>query len=490
MPTTLEKALDWGTAVNHADPFVYYYFYAAGETPSEQTAEGWFAYEQQQFRLAFDLYESFVDLHFFETDQSGKADFNLVVYGEAGSTLGYMYPPGTGGQSGFGYFNYAGAGWDWNDPGSGGLEQGGYGFVTIIHELGHGFGLAHPHDNGGTSTVFPGVSRAFGDYGDFDLNQGVYTMMSYNDGWQTNPDGTPPSLLYGYEGTPMALDIAVLQEKYGANTAYHTGNNTYYLPTSNGSGTFYSCIWDAGGGNDTIAYTGNRPATIDLRAATLKAKPGGGGFISHADGIFGGFTIAHGVVIEKATGGGGDDYLHGNRSGNVLKGGGGHDIIKGGSGSDMLRGGTAPDTLAGGGGRDWLYGGSNGDVLKGRAGQDTLYGGRGADKLIGGPGNDRFVFKEALDSMKIDTIVDFTPGHDQIWLSRSDFGGIGGEGTLSASAFHVGAAAADAGDRIIYNDANGDLIYDANGNAAGGATRFAALDPGLHLTHGDFLVIA
>ncbi len=414
MSTKIEKAIDWGTAVNHADPFVYYYFYGAGETtPFGDTSSGWSTYEEQQFRLAFDIYESFLDLHFFETDQSGKADFNLLTYASSGSTLGSMYPPGTGEQSGFGYFNYTGAGWDWNNPGTGGLEQGGYGFVTIIHELGHAFGLAHPHDDGGKSTILPGVTGPFGSYGKADLNQGVYTTMSYNDGWQTNPDGSPPSLDYGYQGTPMALDIAVLQEKYGANTAYHTGDNTYRLPASNGSGTFYSCIWDAGG-DDTIVYKGNRPATIDLRAATLKDAPGGGGFISHADRVFGGFTIAHGVVIENATGGGGDDYLRGNSADNVIKGKGGHDIIKGGAGNDMLRGSAAGDTIAGGRGRDSLNGGSGADVLKGEGSHDTLNGGRGRDTLIGGPGKDRFVFKEAPDSGNVDTIVDFKPGRDEI----------------------------------------------------------------------------
>jgi serralysin len=490
MSTTLEKALDWGTAVNHADSFVYYYFYKSGEaTPFGETAAGWVAYEEQQFRLAFDVYESFLDLHFFEAQQSGQADFNLVTYSSSSNTLGQMYPPGTGERSGFGYFNYSGAGWDWNQPGSGGLEQGGYGFITIIHELGHGVGLAHPHDDGGTSTVFPGVTGPFGSYGDFDLNQGVYTTMSYNDGWQTSPNGRPPSLDYGYQGTPMALDIAVLQEKYGANTAYHTGDNTYHLPSSNGSGTFYSCIWDAGG-NDKIVYTGDRPATIDLRAATLRVEPGGGGFISYVDGIFGGFTIAHGVTIETAKGGSGDDYLHGNSSDNLIKGRGGHDIIKGGAGDDTLRGQWRGDTIVGGSGRDWLDGGSGDDVLRGNRGQDTLDGGPGRDTLKGGPGDDHFVFSDPPDSNKVDKITDFSPGHDQIWLSGSDFGGLGGAGTLKVGAFHVGSGAADAGDRIIYNDANGDLIYDSNGDASGGATRFAVLDPGLHLTHQDFMVIA
>ncbi len=351
------------------------------------------------------------------------------------------------------------------------------------------FGLAHPHDNGGTSEVFPGVSTAFNDYGDYELNQGIYTMMSYNDGWQTNPDGAPPSVRYGVEGTPMAIDIAVLQAKYGANLSYHTGDNTYYLPKSNGTGTFYSCIWDAGG-TDTIAYKGSHPALIDLHDASLKVKPGGGGYLSYADGIYGGYTIANGVTIENATGGSGDDYLRGNGADNLLIGRDGADVIKGGSGSDMLEGDRGRDSLYGGNRSDLLLGGKGSDVLKGQRGSDTLYGSKGRDELTGGPGHDAFVFAETVKPDRIDTITDFAHGHDQIWLSLADFDALGGEGTLKADAFHVGAAAADSADRIIYDKATGALIYDSNGDASGGAIQFAELDPGLHLTKTDFLIIA
>jgi serralysin len=56
-----------------------------------------------------------------------------------------------------GYFNFEAFGWDYSDP-NGGLNVGGEGYWTLIHELGHGLGLAHPHDDGGGSTIFPGVT--------------------------------------------------------------------------------------------------------------------------------------------------------------------------------------------------------------------------------------------------------------------------------------------------------------------------------------------
>jgi Ca2+-binding RTX toxin-like protein len=62
-------------------------------------------------------------------------------------------------------------------------------------------------------------------------------------------------------------------------------------------------------------------------------------------------------------------------------------------------------------------------------------------------------------------------------------------GTLNADAFHIGPAAADAEDRIIYNSTSGALSFDSNGSATGGATKFAQLTAGLLLTNADFLVV-
>src|SRR6185503_11573172 len=144
-------------------------------------------------------------------------------------------------------------------------------------EMGHGHGLAHPHDNGGGSEVMHGVVEEGAlDYstGDYGLNNGVYTTMSYNDGWDKDgPNGAAPENGYGYQGTLMAFDVAVLQQKYGANMDYMTGNDTYQLPDVNAAGTFYSCIWDAGG-RDAIQGSTTLSNTINLNAATLEYEVG------------------------------------------------------------------------------------------------------------------------------------------------------------------------------------------------------------------------
>ncbi|HET7716156.1 MAG TPA: M10 family metallopeptidase, partial [Bauldia sp.] len=336
MATALETAIDWGTRIDAS--VITYRFAEQGEVYDGVTAYEWLAYEIQQVERALAVYETFLDVTFAEVSSGEHLTLVVADDEDMQGFLGFFIPPGEP-DAGLGAFNWEGEGWDFDEPGTGALEQGGFGFVTIIHEFGHALGLAHPHDDGGSSTVFPGVTVAYGDYGDFDLNQGVYTTMSYNTGWTTNPDGTPPAVsANGYQGTPMALDIAVLQAKYGANLTHRTGADTYVLPAANGVGTFYACIWDAGG-IDTIVYSGSTPAVIDLRAATLEVEEGGGGFLSYVDGIFGGFTIAHGVVIENATGGSGADTIRGNASDNLLLGAGGADALDGFDGADTLGGG-------------------------------------------------------------------------------------------------------------------------------------------------------
>ena len=110
------------------------------------------------------------------------------------------------------------------------------------------------------------------------------------------------------------------------------------------------------------------------------------------------FAIAYGAVIENATGGSGSDKLTGNKWANVLSGG---------------------------------------------AGNDRLDGGKGSDLLTGGPGSMRSVFNAGSGSGR-DSIADFDPAADAIWLSRKVFAGIGGKGALEADAFHAGDGAHDA----------------------------------------------
>jgi serralysin len=161
-----------------------------------------------------------------------------------------------------------------------------------------------------------------------------------------------------------------------------------------------------------------------------------------------------------------------------LYGGDGDDYAEGGALSDLLDGGNGNDTLVGGADNDTLYGRNNDDSLNGGLGNDTLYGGNDADS---------FVFNTTLGAGNIDTIGDFNIAADTISLSNTIFTTLA-LGTLAANAFVIGAAAADADDRIIYDPVTGALYYDADGNGGGAAVQFATLATGLALTNADFVV--
>jgi serralysin len=135
-----------------------------------------------------------------------------------------------------------------------------------------------------------------------------------------------------------------------------------------------------------------------------------------------------------------------------------------------------------------IIGNGAANVIDGGTGADTLEGGLGADTLTGGSGLDTFLFTTALGGSNIDRITDFSIADDTILLLGTIFTGLPA-GAVAASAFVIGAAAADPLDRIIYNSATGALLYDADGTGASVAAQFATLAQGLALTAADFLVV-
>ena len=431
---------------------ITYYFAKAGdifidEDPTTigltttMVAKGLEQWEKDAFYKAFGEFEKVADLVYVEVDNREAADFIIITYnGTPGqgtpSVLGRMSPPDTDNE---GQMEINAGDERWTEAQ---VQQGGFYFGTLVHELGHGHGMAHAHDTGGRSSVMRGVTQqpvaetpvgpiddptnVWPDYtiGEFDLNQGVYTMMAYQDGWYNSPYGQPTSQTpYGWLGSLMAMDIAVIQDKYGVNEDWATGDDVYTLKDENAPGTYYSSIWDAGG-TDSIVYSGARDANIDLRPATLKYEYGGGGWISYAWGIHGGFTIANGVTIENATSGSGHDKLIGNDAGNTLDAGAGDDDLNGG------------------------------------AGDDRLIGGAGTDNLTGGSGADTFVFASGDSSaLSRDVIVDFEKGSDKFDLRDA------GATSFIGTALFTGVAGqvryvTFTDTTVIELDSNGDRLTD------------------------------
>jgi Ca2+-binding RTX toxin-like protein len=161
--------------------------------------------------------------------------------------------------------------------------------------------------------------------------------------------------------------------------------------------------------------------------------------------------------------------------------------LTGTAGADSLTGSAGNDTILGLAGNDVLVGLGGNDKLDGGSGNDKLYGKEGADILTGGSGRDIFVFDTAIAS-GVDTITDFSSRDDTIYLENAVFTGLA-TGRLASSAFHVGAAAHDASDRIIYDKASGALYFDADGTGAIAAELFAQITPGSAVSRADFTII-
>ena len=384
-------------------PTVYIYFGDAGENfGTGETTYGWQQHQIDAVMHALnEAYSPLTGFNYVITEDSSQATFRMItVQNQTYGARFYPQDPAYGSLQGVGSFNLLSGGFG-TDPAS--LLPGGFSYGVILHEFGHAHGIAHPHDTGGGSEIMLGVTASTGSMGVYDLNQGVYTVMSYNDGWNTHPDGdrnySAANRASGWSATLGAFDIAVMQER-GYLTQPTNDGDTVYTIADTQAGSSYRTILDTSG-SDTIAYVGTRDAQIDLLAATLDYAPTGGGVVSFAHGVWGGYTIANGVVIENAAGGSGDDVLLGNSSANTLTGNDGDDALLGRGGNDILRGGAGVDTVTGGDGLDVV----------------TLGG--GDDVFVAELGTAKVATK--MGSMSVDIITDFdAAGNDLIDLSNLD----------------------------------------------------------------------
>jgi len=276
-----------------------------------------------------------------------------------------------------------------------------------------------------------------------------------------------------YAGGPavtVSLAIAGPQDTIGAGIDTLIGIERL-VGSSNGdmlSGDGLANRIDGGSGDDTIEGGAGNDTLI-----------GGGNVagdtVSYSTALAG-VKVSLALTTPQDTMGAGTDTLTGFEN---LTGSGFNDTLTGSGTANVLLGGAGSDTINGGGGNDTLGGGDHSDILNGGAGNDTLAGGAEADA---------FKFNTALNAQtNVDIITDFEVGLDKIWLDNAVFARL--TDVFNPGFFHIGTAAADANDYIIYDDETGALFYDSHGLTAEGKIQFAALDAGLNLTASDFLVI-
>ena len=215
------------------------------------------------------------------------------------------------------------------------------------------------------------------------------------------------------------------------------------------------------------------------------------------------------TLANTLLGNSGNNILDGKAGADTMKGGAGNDtyvvdnvgdliVELAGQGTDIVKAGVTytlanniEDLTLTGAGNIGGTGNTTANHVLGNTGNNVIDGKLGNDTLTGGGGVDSFLFDTALNALSnVDTIVDFSAPTDTIRLDKDVFTAFTTTGTLTAAAFHVGAAAADADDRIVFNAATGNLFYDRDGTGAASPVQFAHLNGSPTLSNTDFVVVA
>lgn len=337
-------------------------------------APGWTTFNEAQktaVREMMTLWDDLIATSLVESIASpNTADIKLS---NTTSDISYAhaYFPGEVNSESGSYDKMAGSVWLNSNYGSGsGVNNlvtpvsGVYGYMAIMHEIGHSLGLDHGGNYNLGSPAYGNTSTGWL----YTEDSRQFTIMSY-----FNASATGANWGGKYAQTPMVYDILAIQQMYGADYTTRAGNTVYGF-NSNAGNLLYDftqntspilTIWD-GGGIDTIDLSGFSSATVLSLVA---------GSYSNVAGMTKNLAIAFDVDIENASGGSGNDTITGNDLANILLGNGGNDTINGAGGNDTINGGTGVDILNGGAGDDTIYF----DVLDNLT---LLTGGTGFDTLI------------------------------------------------------------------------------------------------------------
>jgi len=233
------------------------------------------------------------------------------------------------------------------------LDSSSFGFHTLMHEIGHSLGLAHPH-----SSIINGNATVTADYGATknvgfdklgfkivtanDMNKEYFSIMSYDDVTSAGAYNT-------FAQTPMILDVIALQGAYGEGIGTTGSVNNTVMPGGSGGVSAYRTYFDTGGLDGvnlqnyqsgaymhmgTTISGASHLVGVSMSLADQKIMASGGDPIS-LRWFYGEFENASGS--EKA------DVIIGNSLDNSIFGGAGDDRLTGGSGNDSLDGGSGQD---------------------------------------------------------------------------------------------------------------------------------------------------
>ena len=353
-------------------------------------------------------------------------------------------------------------------------------FNTIMHEMGHAFGLKHGHDPDYNGALDP--SR----------NDNEFSVMTYASYFGADTEGATEAHVGSAPQSYMMYDIAALQAYYGANfdkagTAVNytwdpaTGRQMIDgTPAPNTGVTagnkIFSTVWTQGAIATYDLGSFNEDQIDDLRPgrwlmfsreqlADLNANiavPGPAVFT--AQGNVYNALLSNGdarSMINNLISGSGNDTLTGNDIANVITSNDGNDYVSGGGGND---------TISGGAGTDFLDGAAGNDTLLGGAGRDTLRGGAGRNILSGGADDDFLEINSAQDTLR-DSWAEMggdSIGGFRLGVSIDILGSLVGRSNLAVAYGENSATLGAGGNSLGLNGTfgGGDFIAAARGTGA------------------------
>lgn len=335
----LDSTIKWNNSIvtysfNSSIPSSYYGIWGGDLT------NGWAVLNNAQKSAVRDVFhglEELIDIDFVEVASGGNMQYNITYQSDS---AGFAYYPGT-------YYTYQGdvflSSVFNSDAQEYGLEEGEYGWSTIVHETGHALGLKHPFEDGTTLSD--------------ELDNFSHTIMSYTSGKTLlampyiSGNNFGMSFEWANPQFYSVYDVLALQDKYGANLNTNSGNDTYSIEFGE-----LKTIWD-GGGEDTLDFSQSLGSILlDMRDGSINTV----GYLSideqvaifqqelRDEGIFGeenwvrdafysyendiytgedNFAIAYGVVVENIISGDFDDIIFDNEVNNDISLGGGDDWV-------------------------------------------------------------------------------------------------------------------------------------------------------------------